>query len=125
MTQDLTSRHDLLYVIESNRRAGFYAPAINRYYSNIRVSSVEWTGHQIIFMVKLSLKDKVLYKRYSEWSWPISGNSADYNVKIQVLSDFAIHTVTDGIFQPIFSKFVNAICQCDIWHIFYYNIFLV
>ena len=68
------------------------------------------------FMVKLSLKDKVLYKRYSEWSWPISGNSADYNVNIQVPSDFSIHTVTDGIFQHIFSREEHpVICRLEYW----------
>ena len=38
------------------------------------------------------------------WSWPIPGNSTEYNVKIQVPSDFAIHTVTGGIFQPTFCQ---------------------
>ena len=56
------------------------------------------------FRVKLPLTDKVLYKRYSVWSWPIPGNSTEYNVEIQVPSDFAFHTVTGGIFQPTFCQ---------------------
>ena len=104
LTEDLVNRQDLLHVVTSGRRAGFYTPDINWYYSNIRVSPISWTGPQLIFRVKLPLTDNVLYKRYSVWSWPIPGNSTHYNVKIQVPSDFAIHTVTGGIFQPTFCQ---------------------
>ena len=104
LTEDLVSRQDLMHIVKSGLQAGFYAPAINWFYSNIRVSPIAWTGHQLIFRVKLPLTDNVLYKRYSVWSWPIPGNSTEYNVEIQVPSDFAIHTVTGGIFQPTFCQ---------------------
>ena len=71
LTEDLVSRQDLMHIVKSGLQAGFYAPAINWFYSNIRVSPIAWTGHQLIFRVKLPLTDKVQYKRYSVWSWPI------------------------------------------------------
>ena len=53
LTADLVSRHDLLRIVKSGLQAGFYAPATNWYYSNTRVSPIAWTGHQLIFRVKL------------------------------------------------------------------------
>ena len=54
-------------------------------------------SHQLIFRVKLPLTDKVLYKRYHLWSWPIRGNTSTYNVRVQGTTDFAI-------FKPTFCK---------------------
>ena len=86
LTEDLVSRQDLMHIVKSGLQAGFYAPAINWFYSNIRVSPIAWTGHQLIFRVKLPLTDKVLYKRYSVWSWPI------YRViQLNIMSKFRSH----------------------------------
>ena len=104
LTEELIDRKELRHIISAGRRAGFYAPDINWFYSNIRVAPIEWTGHQQIFRVKLPLTDKVLYKRYHLWSWPIPGNTSTYNVRVQGTTDFAIHTVTGGIFKPTFCK---------------------
>ena len=57
-----------------------------------------------MFRVKLPLTDKVLYKRYHLWTWPIPGNTSTYNVKVDGTNDFAIHTVAGGIFKPTFCK---------------------
>ena len=104
LTEELIDRKELMQIIKSGRRAGFYAPNINWFYSNIRIAPIQWTGRQLIFRVKLPLTDKVLYKRYHLWSWPIPGNTSSYNVKVQSTADFAIHTITGGIFQPTFCK---------------------
>ena len=85
LTEELIDRKELMQIIKSGRRAGFYAPNINWFYSNIRIAPIQWTGRQLVCPV-------------SEVNTPLSSSVTRKDLFGGVLLDASIHeTIISGI----------------------------
>ena len=75
LTEELLSRIELNKILTSARSAGYYAPNIQWYYANLRVSSIFRSEDELLFRVKLPLTDNIKYNRYHLTTWPIPHRS--------------------------------------------------
>ena len=100
LTEELLSRTELNKILTSAKTAGYYAPDAQRYYANLRVSSIFRSKDELLFRVKLPLTDNIKYNRYHITTWPIPHKSKKFNAQILVTEDIAIHTLTGGMFRP-------------------------
>ena len=82
LTEELLSRQELNKIVTSARAVGFYAPAAQCYYANLRISSIFRSVNELLFRVKLPLTDNVKYNRYHITTWPIPHQSGKFNAHI-------------------------------------------
>ena len=55
LTEDLIAKKELMRIVNSRRKMGYYAPQLEWYYAHIRVSPITQTDTSLIFCIKLPL----------------------------------------------------------------------
>ena len=82
---------ELRHIMRVSRRAGFYAPLTQWYYEHTSIQPMWDDKERLIFHVELPFTDDSRYLRYHLESWPVTGNSSDADIKIQLPTDVALH----------------------------------
>ena len=104
LTEDLKAKQELMRIVTSSRKMGYYAPRLEWYYAHIRVSPITRTDTSLILS----------YNRYYLSNWPITSKSTDFNVQIQVPADIVFIRSMADFFQPTACQGTHPmICRAD------------